>query len=102
MKLLRKTTMNQKIINRSEKKLTLKNSTINFENEEIEKIERLIKEIDINDTLTCQTNKAASSGTIITVYDAGKEITLNDFYTFNMSQASKEINQILRDKNILK
>lgn len=79
----------------------IKKSDINMTDDEIEKIEKLIKEVDENAFLPRMTSSAVSSGTIIDVYDGSQKINLSDFYGSNSSPAASEILQILMAKHIL-
>ena len=71
-------------------------------NNDLEKLIKLVEEIDEEKVITKMTTAAVLEGQIIVVYNTNKdEIILKDFYNDNYSTASNEIMKILSNNNLI-
>jgi len=69
---------------------------------QLEKILKLVNEIDESKVNTIMTSVAITEGQTITVYNSNKKkIIIKDFYNTNYSDAANQIIEILEDKNLL-
>ena len=70
--------------------------------EDINSLVKLVNEIDESKVTTMMTEIAVESGMVIHVYNSeGRKIMLCDFYSYNYSDATEQINNILKNNNII-
>ena len=84
-------------LNKSE--ISLLNKKIS--EKKLNRIKKLIKQIDDTKVTTINTLVAIEEGTIIYVYNDNMKILIQDFYSNNYSEAATEIKSILKQEGIL-